>query len=338
MIKRRIAALIMLTSIALTMAPAMFYAQGQIQTTQAQQLVDLADRAAQQVQNLIDMIKANDTALAQIDAVGLTDVFEGNVTLYETEGLNNLTAAQDALAASDYEAAVDYAFNALKVFREVYSSIHVILESADLQKGHLIENQGLLEAITRELQRIDRLGEILPAETPQEIFALLEDAKGSLNEARTLLLEGDATAARSTFLEAKHSISEIYQYLKVEAEESDTWRLRDYCEGLQQRIQERFRYGQEQGIDVTGVLQSQGYQSETQYMTALETSIQTAESAQSFGEAMQNCQIVSQMVQQMEQVLNQEINQHQGQYGSGGSGSDSGGSGSGSGYGGPGGP
>ena len=36
-------------------------------------------------------------------------------------------------------------FDALKVFREVYSSIHVILEAAGLEKGHLIENKDYLK-------------------------------------------------------------------------------------------------------------------------------------------------------------------------------------------------
>ena len=65
----------MLVSVILAATPAMFLAQGQIQAAPAEQLVSLAERASQQVQNLIDMINANDTALEQIDAVGLTEQF-----------------------------------------------------------------------------------------------------------------------------------------------------------------------------------------------------------------------------------------------------------------------
>ena len=345
--KSKVSAIAMLVSVMLATAPVMFLVQGQIQASPAQQVVALTERAAQQVQNLIDLINSNDTALEQIEAVDLTADFEGNVTLFETEGLDNLTLAQDSLATSDYEAATNYAFDALKVFKEVYSSIHVILEAAGLEKGQLIENQGLLEAITRELQRIDRLRNILPTETPEEILNLLDNAEASLTQAQTLLLDGDATTARSKFLEAKTSISEVYQYLKTQAEESDTWRISNYCQGLQERIRERFRYGQQQGIDFMAVLQSFGYQSETQFMEALQNRTQTALSERNFDSALQDCEQASQMVQQMEQALNQEINRSQGQYGSGGSGSGSGsgsggsgygGTGSGSGYGGPGGP
>ncbi len=166
--KTKVAAIAILASIILATTPAMLLAQGQIQTAPSQQIVTLAERAAQQIQNLIDMINADEDALAQIETVGLTDEFNENVTLFET-GLRNLEDAQTALANSEYQDAVDSAVEALSVFREVYSSIHVILQAADLQKGDLIENQGLLEAITRQLQRIDRLREILPMDAPQEI-------------------------------------------------------------------------------------------------------------------------------------------------------------------------
>jgi hypothetical protein len=263
------------------------------------------------------------------------------VSLFET-GLGNLEAAQTALANSEYQNAVDSAVEALSVFREVYSSIHVILQAAEFQKGDLIENQGLLEAITREQQRIDRLRGILPVDAPQDIFDNLDATSGLLSEAKTLLLDGDVDAAKSTVLKAKENISEVYNYLKEQAVDSNTWRLNNYCEQAQERIRERFRYGQDQGIDFTSVLQSYGYQTESQFLEALQNRAQTAQGEQNFNIALQDCEAVSQMVQQMEQSLNQEIGRHQAQNGPGGSGlggsgSGSGKGGSGSGYGGSGG-
>jgi len=336
--KTKVAAIAILASIILATTPAMLLAQGQIQTAPSQQMVTLAERAAQQVQNLIDMINADQDALTQIETVGLTDEFDANLTLFET-GLGNLEAAQTALANSEYQDAVDSAVEALSVFREVYSSIHVILQVADLQKEDLIENQGLLEAITRQLQKINRLREILPNEAPQEISDLLDNAQELLNEAKTSLLDGDVATARSAFLEAKQDISGVYQYLKEQAEESNTWRLNNYCQGVQERIRERFRYGQDQGVDFTSVLQSYGYQTESQFLEALQNQAQRAQGEQNFNIALQDCEAVSQMVQQMEQSLNQEIGRHQAQNGPGGidsSGSGSGSSGSGSGKGGSG--
>jgi hypothetical protein len=315
--KSKVAAFAILASVLLATAPLMIYAQGQLQVSPEENFVKLVERAADQIQNLIDLVDANETAKQQIENVGLLDEWGANVTLYEEDGLVKLADAQQALADSEYETAVDAAVEALRIFREVYSSLHVILEAADLRKGHLIENQGLLEAITRELKRIDRLKEILPAETPQEIWDLLAEAEGSLNEARGLLLDGYPAEAKSAFLDAKASISEVYQYLKAQAEESNTWRLRNYCEMLQERIRERFRYGREEGIDFSDVLQSYGYQSESQFMEALQNRTQTSQSEQNFDNAIQECEQADQMVQQMEQALNQEIIRQQGQNGPG---------------------
>lgn len=322
--RSKIAALVILASIMFATVPVMFLAQGQIQFSPEENFVKIAEGASSQVQNLIDLIYASEEATQQIEEVGLLDELEDNVTSYETDGLVKLVAAQEALAASEYDDAVDYAFEASSVFREVYSSIHVILEAADLEKGHLIDDQGLLEVITRELQRIDRFREILPADAPLEISDLLDEAEDLLNEARELLLEGNPLEAKTALLNAKATISEVYQYFKTQAEDSNTWRLTAYCERLQERIRERFRYGRDEGIDFTNVLQSYGFQSENQFMEALQNRVQIAQGEQNFDDAVQDCEGVSQMVQEMEQALNQEIARHMGQNGSGYGGSGSG--------------
>ena len=329
--------LAMLVSVIMAAAPvsAVLYCQAQIQETPAEELVELADRAEQQVKNLIDLVYANETALQKIEDVGLLDELENNVTLYD-EGVGNLTSAYDTLEIADYEGAVDYATEALRVFREVFRSIHIILEDAGLQKGHLVDNQGLLEAITRQLQRIDRLREILPEDVPEEIEQLLDDAEALLDieAARALLLEGKETEVISNLQEAKQLVSQVYQYLKEQAEESNTWRISNYCERVRERIRERFRYGSDEGIDFSAVLESLGYQSENQFMETLQNMIQTAQGKTGdFEKAMQDLEAIGQMVQEMDQALMQEINRYQNRYGTGSSSGSSGSGNIGSGYG-----
>jgi hypothetical protein len=334
--KRQLVALAMLVSVIIAAAPAsaVLYGQAQIQQTPAEQMVDVAERAGQQVRNLIDLVYANETALQQIEDVGLRDELAGNVTLYN-EGVANLTAAYDALDFADYEGAVDYATEALSVFREVFSSIHVILEAAGFHKGHLVDNQGLLEAMTRQLQRIDRLREILPEDAPEEITQLLDDAEALLDidAARTLLLEGKSTEVIANLQEAKQLIAQVYDYLKEQAELSNAWRIDGYCERVRERIQERFREGSQMGIDFTNVLESMGYQSENQFMETLQNMIQTAQgNTGDFKKALQDLNAIGQMVQHMDQALTQKMNQHQGGNGQAGDGGNTSG-GMGSGYG-----
>ena len=323
--KRQLVALAILVSVLMTAAPAsaILYGQAQIQKAPAEELIEVTDKAEQQVKNLIDLVYANETALEKIEEVGLRDDLEGNVTLYD-QGVTNLTAAYDSLETSDYDAAVDYATEALSVFREVYSSLHVILEAASLQKGHIVDYQGLLDAMTRELQRIDQLRDILPEDAPDNIKQLLDDAEALLDvdAARALLLEGKDSEVRDTLQEAKQLISQVYQYLKEEAEEFNIWRIQGYCERVQERIRERFRAGTQAGIDFTTVLESFGYQSENQFMGTLQNMVQTTQgNADNFQKALQDLEAIGDMVQQMDQALNQEMQRHQGGNGSGGMGS-----------------
>jgi hypothetical protein len=332
--QRRIAALAMLASIIIAATPAMFYVQGQIQASPAEELVKLADRAEQQVKSLIDLVYANETALQTIEDFGLLDELEGNVTLYN-QGAENLAEAHSALESTDYEGAIANATEALRIFREVFRSIHIILEDAGLQKGHLVDSQGLLEAITRSLERIDRLRAILPADAT-EALELLDQAEAYLDidAARELLLEGKASQVVSNLEQANQLISQVYQYLKGIAEESNTWRIHSYCQGIQERTRERFRYGSQQGINVTAFLESLGYQSENEFMETLQNMTQIAQGKTGdFKSAMLDLEAISQMVQQMDQALVQEINRRQGSPGYGGGGSGSG-AGSGFGYGG----
>jgi len=336
MSKRQLVVLAMLVSVIIAAAPVsdILSGQGQIQATPAEQLVDVADKAEQQVKNLIDLVYANESALGTIEEVGLLDELESNVTLCD-EGVGNLTAAHDALELGDYEGAVDYATRALSVFREVFSLVHMILEDAGLQKGQLVDSQGLLEAMTRTLQRIERLREILPEDAPEEITQLLDDAEATLDidASRRLLLEGKTSEVRDTLQEAKDLISQVYYYLKAEAEGLNAWRIDGYCERVRERIRERFRNGNQIGIDFTDVLEARGYQSENQFMETLQNMIQTAKSKTAdFKSSLQELDAIGQMVQEMDQAMTQKMNQHMngsgsmggnigGNYGQGGNGS-----------------
>jgi len=303
------------------------FAQGQSSLTIEEKIVNMAEKAASQVENLLVLV--NDEGGAEkIENTGLTEQFEDNATLYK-KGLAKLDSAKQALATSDDEIAVNSAIDALKIFREVYSSLNIIMKTSGIEQTYrLNDNQEISDAIARELQRIDSLREIIGTDAPNEITGLLENTEEVLNEANGLLLEDKISEVKNLYVEAKQDIVEVYQYLKETAEYSNVWRLSGYCERLQERAQERFRYGQEQKVDLTSTLSALGYQSEADFMNVLNNQIQNAQNQKDFKNAIVQCQELSQLVQNMENAVNQEINRQQGGSGNGGSGA-----GDGSGYG-----
>ncbi len=329
MTKNKAMALSLLVILLCSMLTTLLFVNGQVNITVEENTVKLAEQAGNRIQNLITAVYADENATAKIQNASLTQQFEGNVTLFQKDGLDQLTAAQEALANSNYDIAADSALQALAIFRQVYSSLQAILETAGLQDNSSINNQALIDAINRELQRMNTIQNLLATDAPQEIITLLETANSTLLRAKAALQDDKYAEAQTLYLEANQNIIQIYEYLKTQAEESNTWRLSGYCERLQQRIQERFRYGSENGINFAAPLQSLGYQSENQFMQALQNRIQDAQSQSDIKNAIQECLTIDQMVQQMEQALNQEINRQQGPSPSNGNDGTSGGNGTG---------
>ena len=311
--------------ILLSVSPGVLFVQGQVQGTLAQKMVIIAEKATQQVQSLIDNVQLIQNAEETIEAVGLGGEYRANVTLFETESKTNLEEAHFALESGNYEGAVDYAFASLRISRETYILIRFIIQEAGLTNNELSENQGLLDSIDRQLEEIDRLQEILPDTAPQEILDYLSNAQAVLDDAKLSLISDDSSSAKTMLIEAEKDIQKVFDYLKQQAEESTQIRLSDYCQKLQQRVQERLRYGANQGVDLTSTLQSLGYESEAQFMAILQNRIQAAQGEQSFQVTLQECEQISMMVQQMEQAVNQQVNQYQGQNGPTSSGAGNGG-------------
>lgn len=324
MIKSKAVALSLLILLMCSMLSTILLVNGQVNITVEENMVKLAEQAGNRIQNLITAVYADENATAKIQNASLTEQFEGNVSVYQNDGLNQLTAAKEALSNSNYDVAADSALKALVIFREVYSSLQGILKTAGLQDTSSINNQELMDAINRELQRLDTIQSLLPSNATQETITRLETANNTLLQAKAALQEGKYAEAQTLYLETKQNITQIYQYLKTQAEESNTWRLSGYCERMRQRIQERFRYGSQNGINFTATIQSLGYQSENQFMQTLQNRIQNAQSQSDIKNAIEECLTIDQMVQQMEQALNQEINHQQGPNPSNGNGGTSG--------------
>ena len=93
-----------------------------------------------------------------------------------------------------------------------------------------------------------------------------------------MILEGKLSTVADNLSQANQLITQVYQYLKFEAELSNTDRIYGYLQGTTQtreRFRERFGQANAEGVDVTAVLNSLGYQNEEEFMQALQNMTQS---------------------------------------------------------------
>ena len=228
----------LLTLVMLSLVPvSVSYAQnlnGNMQK-KAEKLIDVADSASDKVENLIALIYSNQTAIHTITVAGLFDELEANRSLFETWGLGNLTDAHNALEEGIFTEAIANATQSLSIGREVIKALNNILADSEVERGRLVYGQGLIEAMKRALNKIERLREI--PELPEDIQDLLNESETYLNieEARIWLSQGRVNETAHNKTQANKLISEAHRYLKEMAKQQNTRRIQNYM-----RIMEKF--------------------------------------------------------------------------------------------------
>jgi len=309
--KRKIAMLVLLAILVVSIAPTSAKMYTKHQTSK---FIDLAEKAGQRVENLIENINASKDSLDIINATGLLDVYEGNVTLY-LQGLQKITDANTSLHKGDYENAIANATEALQIFREVFKSLNIILEQSGIRKGELIAAQGLIVAMQRALERIERLREILPKDA-DEARELLDNASACLNidTARIWLSEGRVNETAYNLTQANHLIAKVYQYLSMKAKEMNTKRVRNYLGGatkIMERMMMRLEHAEERGLNVTKILRLLEYGNVTQFRQQLQNMIRTAqEKMNDIKNTIRELNKIHENLQNMEQCLKHLERQH----------------------------
>ena len=207
-----------------------------------EKFIELAERARDKTETLINITSENATAMQAIEDEGLLGEFEDSLTLFD-KAAQNVTNAQERLVAGDLEGAIANVTYALEVFRDVFKAIHIILRDSGLAKGELVDAQGLIQAMKRALERIDRLEEI--EELPDEAFLLLEEARLYLNITAAIedLQLGKVNQTAHNKTQANKLIAEAHKALKKTAAEMNTNRIRNYfkimnntCERLRRQV------------------------------------------------------------------------------------------------------
>jgi len=324
---RSIAVLVLMATVIMAIVPysGMVYGQNPSQEEdkeerKAEKLVEMADRAGQRVDNLIRLIFANETANKTITDAGLMDELEGNVTLFN-EGVGSLTKAHNAFEVGDYQGAIANATDALRIFCEVFKAIHYIMEQAGVAKGRLIDAQGLIQAMQRALERIERLREIIEAmpEDYEEALELLNTAEQCLNitAARAWLLEGRVNETAHNLTQGNRLIAEARQYIKRKAKEMNTIRINNYLRGAEQateRIVKRLELASRKGLNVTAILESLGFANETEFREFLENMTKNArEKIEEIRKAIEDLKAIGETLRGIDHALARQVQyEHQG--------------------------
>ena len=203
------------------------YAQTQEEGRKVENFIELAERAKEKTQLLIDITYANATAIATITSAGLSDELEANVTDFN-DAAENLTNAYACLEAEDYDGAIANVTSALGVFREVLKAVKTILAESGVEKGQLLDGQGLLQAIERALEKIEALRQI--GDLPAQVEWLLGNATLHLDRETAIewlqLSMVNQTAHNLT--QSNKLIAEAHKALKKTAAEMNTHRIRNF--------------------------------------------------------------------------------------------------------------
>ena len=286
---------------------------GQSPENRANRFVEIANNAAEEVGNFIELVRADHDASELIETIE----FVGNVTLYG-EGVVNVTNADTALGIGDYEGAIANATEALNIFREVYRSLQIILNNYDIQIGPLVDVDGLEESIQRSVDRVEVLKGLISQDAP--IYEKLMDAEGNLTRALEFILLDNVEDAKSSLRKANVLLGEVSQYLKQVAQELTPSRIRDYCEEAGQyreRFREQFRGGWDEGFDVNGFLQTQGYQNEDDFMGRFQEMIENAKGT----EDIEDLEEIGRTIREMDQNFTEEVGRYRARHGQSATGS-----------------
>ncbi|MCS7096527.1 MAG: hypothetical protein RMK50_05655 [Nitrososphaerota archaeon] len=220
----------------------------------AEWMVRVAEGSCLRLGKLINMTRANATALQAIQNAGLMQAFEGNVSLYES-GRGLLFEAKVRISNGDYGGAMNITIRAMGMFRNALRNIKGILEKAGVEKGDLLKAQGLIIAANRALERIQRIEKIVP-DSAVDVKELLDKAKSLLNmtEITQMLQQGRSAEVAKRLAEANRLINDAFKALKAKAEEKMAERMHRFCEKLENRFGELIKNMTKAGLNVTDFL------------------------------------------------------------------------------------
>jgi tetratricopeptide (TPR) repeat protein len=217
--------LLMLTLVPISMSYAQTPATSEKHDERAEKFVAMVEQAGEKVGDFINLIYANQTAIDAITKAGLKAELDANQTQFNYANNTLLNNARTALTAGDFSGAIANATQALGIFRDVFKAINAILVDSKVQRGQLIEAQGLIEAMERAMDRIQKLRKYT---SDPSILALLDEAESNVTATRELLSQGKVNEAVQDLKQANQLISQAYLAIVKKAEELYAKRIEAY--------------------------------------------------------------------------------------------------------------
>ena len=276
----------------------------------------VANRTAIRIEHFIEMIYANESLKQTLENDGLLDDLEGNVTLF-VDARNLLEEASIAIEAGNYEDALANITQSMKIFREVYRAICRITEKPMAPMRNRVIARGLLVAMQRALERIERIRMLVP-EDAENITSLLDQAEQYLNitAAEEMLAEGNVTGVSHNLVKANLLINKACLLLREGARTRIWMRVKNYLKGIEkavQRVSMKIAFAKMRGINVSAVLEEMGYQNETQFRESILDMIMSARGkAGDIKDALLELHKISQIFWRMDRALTRHIHQHHG--------------------------
>lgn len=199
-----------------------------VQIKRVEKFIEIAEKAEEKAEKLLYLILSSKVA-EKLDQTKIDEV-KAKFNL----GVEKLDNAKDNLLNENLEYAIGNATEAFQIFREVFKALHSMLGEAGYGLGDVINASGLITAMDRALQRIERLREIIP-EDSQEINKLLNEAEGYLNieKAIKLLSQGKINETAHRLAEANKLIAQAHKLLKNKAQQLNVKRLKSFINAIE---------------------------------------------------------------------------------------------------------
>lgn len=177
-----------------------------IKNKKVEKFIEIAEKAGEKAENLLTLIQKRGINL------DLTEVEEKL-----DEGKGKLENAKNLLEQGYLEDAIGNATEAFKIFREIFKTLHSMLGEAGVGIGKILNASGLIEAMKRALQRIERLRELIP----EELQGKLDEAEEYLDieVAMELLSQGKVNETAHRLAQANKLIAQVHKLLKGRAKQ-----------------------------------------------------------------------------------------------------------------------